>query len=132
MCEQSPVPDGRCEPLDLVLHHQPKRKSYGLGNILRRGQSRRGAWHIAKCLLGKPTDLVCWRWESAEWPAHWEQIRRRPLWTAVKRLIKQTPAALRDQWKTEHRLLPGAALSGPLHQALIAVEYARLRRRAGR
>ena len=61
MCEQSPVPDAKYLPLDFVLHHQPGRKSYGWHNILVRRQSRRAVGFIANCLLGKPTDLVCWR-----------------------------------------------------------------------
>ena len=132
MCEQSPEPEGRCEPLDLVLHHQPKRKSYGLGNIILRGQSRRGAWHIATCLLGKPTDLACWRWGNEPWPPGWEQIRRRPWWTACKRLTKETLRTLREQWRVERRLFPIAAVSAPVHHALICLKYWQLRRRTGR
>jgi len=131
MCEQTPVPDSRVEPLPLTLQHQPLRKSYGLTNALMRGQSRRGAQYIAQCLLGKPTDLAGWRWEDPAWPAHWEQIRRRPWWTAGKRLVRGTLATVRDQWRTEGRVFPLAALGGTLHQALVCLEYARLRRRAG-
>src|SRR5580700_1779934 len=39
MVEQVPIPDTRWEPLDLVLHHQPKGKSYGVRNILVRRQA---------------------------------------------------------------------------------------------
>jgi len=132
MCEQSPVPDGECESLDLILHHQPKRKSYGIGNALLRGQSRRGADHIAQCLLGKPTGLICWRWTDAAWPLGWEQIRQHPLWTAFKRLAKGTWLGLCDQWRTERRLFPQAAISGPVHHALICLKYWQLRRQAKR
>lgn len=129
MCEQIPVLDGRCESLDLVLCHQPKRKSYGIYNTVIRRQTRSGAMHIARCLLGKPTDLVGWRWSSDVWPKHWEQIRQRPLWTAFKRIVKRIPLELRSQWRAERKLFPGSAITGPLHQLLIAVEYRRLRSR---
>jgi len=127
MCEQSPVPDGPCESLDLVLCHQPKRKSYGLYNTLFRRQSREGAAYIARCLLGKPTDLVCWRWPSDVWPEHWERIRQRPLRTAFKRMVKGTLYGFRDQWQAERKLFPVAAITGPLHQLLICFKYMRMR-----
>jgi hypothetical protein len=128
MCEQSPIPDGNCEPLDFVLHHQPPgRKAYGLKNILVRKQSWRGAAFIACCLLNKPTDLICWRWESEEWPQHWEQIRRRPLWTGFKRMIKTTLFGLRDQWRMERRLFPIIAVTASLHQMMTCLEFWRLR-----
>lgn len=128
MCEQSPVPDGKCEPVELILHHQPKRKSYGWHNILVRGQSRRGGKFIAKCLLGKPTDLACWRWESDAWPQHWEQIRQRPLRTAFKGFVMGVFRGLRSQWRNEKAFFPDAAITGPLHQAMTCLEFRRLRR----
>jgi len=132
MDEQTPVPDGIYEPLDLILCHQPRRKSYGLKNILIRGQSWRGIEFIARSLLGKPTDLVCWRWESEAWPLAWEQIRQRPLWTAFKRLIKGPLAGLRDQWRAERRLFPAAAVSGAVHLVQVCLTYRSLRRRSRR
>jgi hypothetical protein len=128
MCEQEPIPDDRYEPVDLILHHEPKRKSYGLHNTVIREQSRRGGVHIAHCLIGRPTDLVCWRWTSEHWPLHWEQIRQRPVRTALKRVLKGFLFGIRDQWQTEGRLFPVAAMTGPLHQVLICLKYRRLRR----
>ncbi len=127
MCEQVPIPDGRNVPVDLILHHQPKRKSYGFHNTLARKQSWRGVEFIAHCLLGKPTDLVGWRWTSEHWPLHWEQIRQRPLRTALKRVLKGLLLGIRDQWRTEGRLFPVVAATGPLHQVLICLKYRRLR-----
>jgi hypothetical protein len=128
MCEQSPETDGQCEPLDLILCHQPKRKSYGFGNIFFRGQSRSGAMHIARCLLGKPTDLVCWRWTNEQWPEQWEQIRRCPVYTALKRLTIEPLRSLRAQWRTERRLFFEAAISSPTHHAMTCFKYWQLRR----
>jgi hypothetical protein len=123
MCEQTPIPDGKCEALDLVLRHQPRRKSYGLYNMLIRKESRRVADIIARNLRGKPTDLACWRWHEENWPPHWEGIRRQPLSTAFKRLVKGTFSDLKNQWRMERRLFPVAAIGGPLHGATICLKF---------
>ncbi len=130
MVEQTPVPDGAYQPLDVVLHHQlPGRKAYGLHNILVRQQAYLWRERIANSLLGKPTDLPCWRWDSEQWPLAWEQIRRHPLWTLVKRLMIWPPRTLQDQWRTEKKIIPAAAVGASLHHAMICVKYWRLRRK---
>jgi hypothetical protein len=133
MCEQSPVPDGRCEPLDLILHHQPpNRKIYGVWNMFFRGQSRRGRKYIAHCLLGKPTDLACWRWENEAWPRHWERIRRQPLCTALKSLTVEPLRTLRSQWKAERRFFFVATINGNIYRMLTCLSCWRVQRRARR
>ena len=87
LAHMAPIPDGRTMPLELILHHQPKRMSYGIRNALVRPESRRWQAEIGRALLGKPTDLPCWRWDSPEWPEKMEQIRRNPIWTGVSRLL---------------------------------------------
>jgi len=128
LVEQGLIPDGRFEPLDMVLHHQPNRKSYGFHNVLVRKQAYRWRALIAQSLLGKPTDLPCWRWESESWPLGWEQIRQHPLQTALQRLVMFTFRGLRNQWRTEKRFFFEEALNGPLHHALICLEFWRQRR----
>jgi hypothetical protein len=128
LIEQVPIPDGQYAALEFILHHQPGRKSYGLYNVLVRKQAYHWRECIARSLLGKPTDLPCWRWIDEAWPIQWEQIRRRPLWTALKRLVKGTGAGLLDQWARERKLFPLAALANPVHHALICFEFRRLRR----
>ncbi|HRJ68127.1 MAG TPA: glycosyltransferase, partial [Beijerinckiaceae bacterium] len=87
MADQPPIPDGEVTPLELVLRHEPDRPSYGVWYTVFRPTSRR--WHldIARSLLGKPTDLPCWRWTSPIWPPAWEAIRRHPLRTGLRRLF---------------------------------------------
>jgi len=128
MVEQAMVPDGRFEPLDFILCHQPKRKSYGLHNILVRKQAYRWRAVIAQSLLGKPADLSCWRWESEQWPEDWEEIRRSPWRAAFSRLTLGTYRSLRDQWRTEKRFYPLIALNGPIHHALICLKFWQVRR----
>jgi hypothetical protein len=133
MVEQTPIPDVRYEPLDFILHHQPPgRTVFGVRNIILRKQAYHWRECIARSLLGKPTDLACWRWEDETWPLGWEQIRQRPLWTAFKRLVKGTLCGLRDQWLTERRFFPFAAIGGPLHHTLICFEFRRLQRAKNR
>ena len=133
MCEQSPIPEGKCEPLNLVLHHEPpNRKTYGLQNMLMRKQSRRGRKFIARCLLGKPTDLVCWRWEDESWPAVWEQIRRQPLRTAFEWLTLEPLRTLRRQWKFERRFFFTDAIGGGVFRAMTCLAYWQMKRRARR
>ena len=78
MVEQVPIPDTSYQPIELILHHQPKRKSYGVRNILFRKQAYNWRRVIAKSLMGKATDLPCWRWTS-DWPQFWWNLRRHPL-----------------------------------------------------
>ncbi len=130
MVEQAVVPDGHFEALDLILHHQPNRKSFDLHNILVRKQAYEWRAVIAQSLLGKPTDLPCWRWHSEAWPVEWEEIRRHPLQTACRRLIMETLRGLRSHWRAEKRFFPQAALSGPMHHALICLKFWQVRRQS--
>ena len=129
MVENVPAPDGGYTPLDLVLHHQPTRPSLGLRNVLFRKQAYDWRRVIAQSLLGKPTDLPCWRWDSDVWDEGAERIRRRPLRMAASLLVKGTFRTLRDQWRKEGKILPLAALNAPIHHALFCVKYWQLRRR---
>jgi len=130
MIEQVPIPDGKYQPLDFVLHHQPLRKSYGLRKLIVRKQAYRWRAIIARSLLGKPTDLPCWRWDSGEWSGHWRQLREQPWRTALRGLVMGSLRALRDQWRAERRFFFTAAISGPVHHTMIAREYSRQRRLA--
>ncbi len=133
MAEQVPKPDARFESLELVLNHEPSgRESHSLRNLLWRRTAWQWRYRIAHSLLGRPTDLACWRWTDPEWPMGWEQIRQHPWWTAAKRLVISTGRTLRDQWRADGRFYPVAAFSGPLNSALICVQFWRLRRRSGK
>lgn len=129
MCEQGIVPDGKYNPLDLILHHQPTRSTFSLHNAVFRKQSSNGQTHIAKCLLGKPTDLPCWRWTDPNWPPEWEQIRSKPLQTAARRLVMGTFRGLRDQWRTEKHFYPTAAIANPFYHVSMCLKFWRMRRR---
>jgi hypothetical protein len=132
MGENRPSPDHEFENLDMILHHQPKRRSYGLHNTVLRKSGNLWRARIANALLGSPADLPCWRWNSDAWPESWEKIRRGPWRTAFAALIMETFRSFRDQWRTERRFFPSAAVSGPIHRAMICLAYWRVRRAAAR
>ena len=129
MAEQGMIPEGKVKPLALTLHHQPKRKSYGLHNVLQRQQAYRWREIIARSLLGKPTDLACWRWTAETWPPEWEQIRQQPLRTALKRLVLGIFRSLRYHWRLERKLFVEASLNGPINHALICLKFWQVQRR---
>jgi hypothetical protein len=132
MNEQTPIHDGRSEARGFILHHQPKRQSLGLCNVLLRKQAYHWRATLAQSLLGKPTDLPCWRWENENWPTDWECIRRHPWRTGFSRLTIGTIRGLRDQWRNEKRIFPRAAINGPIHHFLICFEYWRQHRQQKR
>jgi hypothetical protein len=127
MNEQLPVPDGKLESLPLVLEHRPERKSYGVSNLLFRSQAYRWRQVIAQSLVGKPTDLHCWRWTSEEWPMIWEEIRQRPLRTGVYRLVMWPLFNLRQMTREEGRFIFSAVAFTGVHHFLVALIYWRLR-----
>jgi hypothetical protein len=128
LVEQTPIADGRYEPVSLVLHHQPRRRSYGLANLVIRKQAYIWRDLIARGLLDTPNQLPCWRWQSSDWPKYWEELRRHPFRTGLSRLTLGTLRALRNQWKSERRVFPTAAVSGGLHHAMIGLRFQQLRR----
>ena len=123
LIEQTPIADGHYETLPIILHHQPDRKSYGLGNLLARPQAWRWRSTIAHSLLAKPTDLPCWRRTTDEWPQVWKEIRERPLRTALYRLTIWPLLTLRQMFRSEKKIIPGAVVSGGVHHCLIALKY---------
>lgn len=127
MNEQVPIADTGYTALDFVLHHQPTRKSFGLKNILWRKQAYIWRERLARSLLGKPTDLNCWRFTSESWPASWEQMRQKPLRTALQRVTVELFRTLRNQRRIEGKVFLGSALNGSIHHALICLKYWQLR-----
>lgn len=128
MVEQVPIAEGRFEALPLILEHKPARKSYGLSNLLLRKEAYDWRRVIAQSLLGKPSDLSCWRWTSDKWPEIWEEIRRKPIRTGFHRLIIWSLRSMRDFWRHERKLIPSAAICGGVHHCLIALAYWRVRK----
>lgn len=131
MADQGPIPDGRLVAVDLVLHHQPKQKCYGIRYTLTRPKVRR--WHemIARALLGKPTDLPCWRWDSPEWPKKWEQVRLHPLRTALIRLFLSPVRNAQDMIRCGEFPRPSCLTFFPLQHWMTCMSYIKVRRREG-
>ena len=129
---QPPIPDGSFEPLPLILQHQPKHKNYGIRYTLARPKVRRWQDESARALLGKPTDVPCWRWDSPEWPNKWEQIRRRPLGTAVRRLFMSPIGNAREMIECGEFPWPSFLVSFPLQHWMTCMSYFRMRMQNGK
>ncbi len=132
MPEQGPIADGRWESVDLVLHHEPTRKATGLRNILARKQAYVWRAIIARSLLGKPTDLPCWRWTDENWPPGWEQIRKKPLQSAFRTLMMGTLRGLRSHWRHEKSFFSMDVIAGPIFHALMCLKFWQVRRQSRR
>ena len=87
MVEEVPIPEGEYQRLPLVLHHQPRRKSFGIRNLVLRKQAYHWRNVIVHSLLSDATNVPRWRWRLREWPPSWEEFRSHPLRTALKRLV---------------------------------------------
>jgi hypothetical protein len=123
IAEQVPIADDHFEALPLILHHRPRRKSYGLRNILLRRQAYHWCRLIAQSLLGKPTDLATWRWTDTAWPPIWQEIRDRPLRTAAKRLFIWSARTAVQTRRAEGRIDFSFALTGSTFNCLFSLTY---------
>lgn len=121
MVEQVPIPDTRWEPLNLVLHHQPKSKSYGVRNILVRPQAYRWRRVITQSLMETPTSLPCWRWQSPQWPSPWNEIRSRPLTHSFKALISFPLHQLKGMLRAREIPRVSACLNPGLHHFMLGL-----------
>jgi hypothetical protein len=123
MSELGPMSELDFEKLGLVLHHEPRRKSYGIRNILFRKQAYHWRRVIARGLLGSPLMLSRWRWPSNSWPHNWELLRQRPLLTGLKRLILEPMRQIRDLLRKRERLCLPAVIGTGLHHFLLALTF---------
>jgi len=121
LAEQVPIMEPLPCPTQLVLHHWPKRKSYGYRNLLLRKQAYKWRLTIARSLLESPLHLPRWRWSTSEWPVVWKQLAEEPLWTALKRFIKFQIQFARICLKYRRFELIYAIPSAGIHHALIGI-----------
>ena len=122
MVEQVPIGDDPWKKLDLVLYHQPARKSYGFRNTLIRKQAYHWRHRIATSLMGKPTDLNCWRYTSEEWPPQWKRMIEHPLRTAIASLTKFSWRLAKSMVEAGMFPRPSAVFNNPIHHFLICLK----------
>jgi hypothetical protein len=116
--------------VELVLHHQPKRKSYGIHNSVIRRQGFDWRRVIAQSLTGKPTDLPCWRWTSGNWPDQWERVRQHPLRHSLSTLIRYPLQQMRGMLSVGQRPILSACLSPGLYHSMLGLRvFVEMRRR---
>ena len=128
MVEQVPIPDTCYQPIELILNHQPKRKSYGVRNILFRQQAYNWRQVIAKSLMGRPTDLPCWRWRSDHWPSPWDRIREHPLTYGVKSLIRLPFRQFTNMLRANELPRLSACLNPGLHHFMLGLRVSLMKR----
>ncbi len=129
MVDQGPIADGRFEKLPLALHHQPRAKAYGVRYVLLRDKVHRWNEIIGQSLQGKPTDLPCWRWDSAEWPDRWEKLRRHPWLRALNRMVMSPLGNLREMIRCGEFPNPFLVTTYPLQHVMMSVCFVRARRK---
>ncbi len=123
MAEQTPIPDECYQPVDRVLCHQPPRGLSGIANTLFRRQAYHWRRAIINSLLGKPTELQCWRWADPNWPTSWESIRQHPWRSGLFRLVWFPLCNARAQWKNERKIISGDIITPGLNHFLICIGY---------
>lgn len=122
MVEQVPICLARCERLTLTLYHQPKRKSYGWGNILLRRQAYRWRSAIATSLLHSVTRLPRWNYRSQQWPMMWAKVRSQPLKESFCHLLYITYGECRALWRAERKFGISMIIGSGLHHFLFCIE----------
>lgn len=124
LTEQGPIPDFSWQTTGLILEHRPKRKSYGIGNLIFRRQAYLWRKSIALCLQGSPLALPRWRWQADEWPPYWSQIRRSPVLTGLNRCWQSIPREIISRIRSKKDFLLGDALGTALHKLLVPLAFA--------
>lgn len=123
MAEQEPIPFTHWNPTALILRHRPRRKSFGIRNILFRKQALCWRQCIASSLLLSPQQLPRWNYFSSNWPLGWDQIIKRPWWTGLKRFLRFFVSAFLAPERKGFHLNWSEVLMVPLHQLLMAWTY---------
>jgi hypothetical protein len=123
MAEQTPIPEFKTTPINLSLNHAPKRKSYGLRNVLIRKQAYVWRTVIAKSLFKQTTEFPTWNWNRAAWPTDWERIRSRPFKEAIFRLVMLSLQQANALWKKEKKINLSATTSGAINHFLFSIEH---------
>lgn len=131
MVEAVPIPDVGYEPLNLVLRHEPCRRSYGIRNILFRRQAYQWRRVIAQSLIGSPTGLPCWRWTSPDWPAPWESMRRQPVRHSLVSLFWFPLCQAKEMLRAGELPRVSACLNPGLHHFMLGLRVHWEKRREG-
>jgi len=123
VAEQSPSLSTPAQELAMEIVHRPRRKSIGPGNLLLRKQAYRWRKVIAISLQKTPLELPRWRMSSIEWPLYWEQMRQRPLLSALKRFLLSIPMEFRFCRRNGYDFLPEAAFGTALHKLFLPLAF---------
>ena len=125
MVEQTPVPDSFFHPTHRTLIHAPKRKSYGVRNIVFRKQAYLWRSNIARSLQQSPLLLPRWRFSFSDWPSPWREKLVHPIRSALISLFWYPLCQARDMLRWEKKIDLSACLNPGLHHFLMQIEIVR-------
>ncbi len=127
MAETQPMPFC-CAPLPipLLLHHQPRRKSYGISNLLYRNQAYSWRRVIALSLLKSPLQLPRWKYTKTLWPDHWENLKKQNLREAAYSSVRVGVGQMVYEVRHGSEILISAFLGTTLNQFLMAWTFKRV------
>jgi glycosyltransferase involved in cell wall biosynthesis len=119
MVEQTSIPQADVLAISKVLAHQPKRKSYGVRNILFRRQAYLWRRVIAGSLMNCPSKLPRWRCVDSSWPEPWKSKIDHPFRLAFWCMFWFPFCQLRKMLKFERKIDISACLNPGLHHFLL-------------
>lgn len=130
MAEQTPIPETFFHSTERTLIHAPKRKSYGVRNIIFRKQAYIWRSIIASSLQKGPFLLPRWRFSFSDWPSPWREKLLHPMRSAVTALLWYPLCQARDMLRLEKKVDLSACLNPGLHHFLMQMEIIRLKYRS--
>jgi hypothetical protein len=130
LVEQVPIIEGPRTALPLILHHQPRRKSYGIRNVVFRPQAYIWRKVIATSLNHSPLNLPRWRFSSSEWPSPWREKLHHPFRCVLTDLFWYTGWQALSMLRWERRLDLSACLTSALIHFLLQIEIIRQKYRS--
>ena len=125
LVEQVPIIEGPNVPLPFILCHEPRRKSYGIRNIVFRRQAYIWRKVIAISLNRSPLDLPRWRTSALSWPNPWREKLIHPVRSALTALFWYPLCQARDMIRWEKKIDLSACLNPGLHHFLMQIEIVR-------
>jgi glycosyltransferase involved in cell wall biosynthesis len=128
LVEQVPIPEGKWINLDLVLHHEPKRKSFGFRNILFRRQCWVWRRVIARCLVeSSVSKLPRWNYGDSNWPRPFLDMAEHPLLHMYRSMFISWRWSLKHIIKSRLWSVLYCFYASGWHHALICLEVLRIR-----
>lgn len=130
LSELGPEPDaGYLIPvLPLRICHEPPSRSHGLRNIFGKKRTDQLRNNLGRALLGSPLDQPRWRFEKQKWPLGWQDVKDRPIRTALWRLLVWPPRQAVAMLLAGDLPRPSVFCHAGIFHATVCFEYWRQRK----